>query len=143
MTRTSERRTFQRVRLEPSDDPREPATLRRYPRRGSGTVRDQSWLVGRGSPKVRVHIKRIARGPSLVIEHADRLVAEFLRWDPSAQPGGFDDLAGKGEPYRITATDVIAINTTMRARSPHAAWPMLNSPDELAWLRGARVPAEG
>ena len=82
-----------------------------------------------------IQIHRIGSGPSLVVERAEELVAHFLRHDPSAQPGGYDDLAGGGEPDRITRADIVAINSTMRARSPHAAWEsLLNNPGPLSWL---------
>ena len=84
---------------------------------------------------VDVQVHRIGSGPSLVVENAEELVAHFLRVDASAQPGGYDDLAGGGEPDRITRADIVAINSTMRARSPHAAWEsLLNNPGPLSWL---------
>ena len=58
----------------------------------------------------------------------------FFTGDPSSKPGGYDSLAGSGDRNRIVAADVIAMNTTMRARSKHAAWkPLLE--DDQAWLR--------
>jgi uncharacterized protein DUF6308 len=84
-----------------------------------------------------IRIKRIGAGPVLVIEQAEQLVAHFLRYDGSARTGGYDDLAGHGERERITRSDVVAINTTMRARSPHTAWDsLINDRQPLPWLAG-------
>jgi Family of unknown function (DUF6308) len=84
-----------------------------------------------------IRIRRIGPGPVLVVEQAEQLVAHFLRYDASAQPGGYDDLAGHGERDRITRSDVVAINTTMRARSPHTAWDsLINDSRPLPWLAG-------
>jgi Family of unknown function (DUF6308) len=84
-----------------------------------------------------IRLRRIGSGPSLVIENAEALVAHFLDSDASARPGGYDDLAGRGERDRITRSDVVAINTTMRARSPHTAWDaLINDTGPLPWLAG-------
>jgi Family of unknown function (DUF6308) len=84
---------------------------------------------------VEVRLHRIGLGPALVITDAEALVAHFLRHDASAQPGGYDDLAGDGERDRITRSDIVAINTTMRARSPHTAWDsLINDTRPLSWL---------
>lgn len=84
-----------------------------------------------------IRLRRIGSGPSLVIEDAEALVAHFLDTDASAKPGGYDDLAGHGERDRITRSDVVAINTTMRARSPHTAWDsLINDTRPLPWLAG-------
>ncbi len=84
---------------------------------------------------VEVRVRRIGPGPALVLVDAESLVDHFLRHDPSAQRGGYDDRAGQGERDRITDTDIVAINTTMRARSPHAVWEALtNDPRPLTWL---------
>ena len=62
------------------------------------------------------------------------LARAFLAGDPSAEPGGYDSLAGAGDPDRIVVEDVVAMNTTMRARSEHAAWqPVFD--DDQEWLR--------
>jgi hypothetical protein len=74
-----------------------------------------------GNAVEEIKLKRIGAGPVLVFEQAEQLVAHLLHSEASAQPGGYDDLAGHGERDRITRSDVVAINTTMRARSPHAA----------------------
>lgn len=83
-----------------------------------------------------VEFRRITNGPSLVIEDAAQLALDFFRTDASSAPGGYDDQAGRGEPYHVTSADIIAINTTMRARSPHAAWQTLTAAtDAQHWLR--------
>jgi Family of unknown function (DUF6308) len=83
----------------------------------------------------RVSIRRIGAGPALVVEDAERLALDFMRMDASSQPGGYDDLAGHGERDRITRSDIVAINTTMRARSPHTAWESLITENRpLPWL---------
>jgi hypothetical protein len=84
-----------------------------------------------------IRLRRIGSGPALVVEEAEALVAHFLDTDASAKPGGYDDLAGHGERDRVTRSDVVAINTTMRARSPHSAWDSLISDTRpLPWLAG-------
>ena len=82
-----------------------------------------------------IEIRRIVRGPALVIEDAEGLALDVFRFDASSQPGGYDDQAGRGTRDRITSDDIVAINTTMRARSPHAAWAALtDGAMPLAWL---------
>jgi hypothetical protein len=82
-----------------------------------------------------MEIRRITTGPSLLIEDAGQLALDFFRTDASSAPGGFDDLAGGGERDRITRGDIVAINTTMRARSPHLAWEvLLNAKAPQPWL---------
>ncbi len=81
-----------------------------------------------------VDIRRINGGPSLVVESAERLALDFFRTDPSAAPGGYDDRAGRGELERITTADIVAINATMRARSPHSVWEPLISAGRRPWL---------
>lgn len=82
-----------------------------------------------------IEIERITSGPSLVIEDAEGLALDFFRTDASSKPGGYDDQAGHGARDRITDSDIVAINTTMRARSPHSVWATLTSGLEpLAWL---------
>lgn len=84
-----------------------------------------------------VVIRRLTSGPTLVIEDAEQLALDFMRHDASSQPGGYDDLAGHGERDRITRSDIVAINTTMRARSPHTAWDtLITDPRPLPWLTG-------
>jgi hypothetical protein len=72
-----------------------------------------------------VEIRRIGSGPALLIEDAERLALDFFRHDPSSALGGYDDLAGRGEADRVTTRDIVAINTTIRARSPHKVWETL------------------
>ncbi len=75
-----------------------------------------------------IEMRRITTGPTLLVEAAEALALEFFANDPSSMPGGYDDLAGRGEPDRITKSDVVAINTTIRARSPLGVWdPLISS----------------
>ena len=67
------------------------------------------------------------------------LVRGFLAGDPSARPGGYNSLAGKGALDRITPADVTTINETMRARSSHDAWEAVFA-DDQAWL--AAIPED-
>jgi hypothetical protein len=109
-----------------------------------------------------IEIRRITTGPSLVIEDAPQLALDFFRTDASSAPGGYDDLAGGGERDRITRGDIVAINTTMRARSPHAVWDVfltakgpqpwlvaldpawdLVALDDATWQNRARAAVEG
>jgi hypothetical protein len=58
----------------------------------------------------------------------------FFVADPSAKLGGYDSLAGVGNPNRVVVEDVIAMNTTMRSRSKRSLWdPVLAS--RQRWLR--------
>jgi len=83
-------------------------------------------------PDLIIAVKR-EDGESLVLNGLT-LARAFFTGDPSSKPGGYDSLAGSGDRNRIVAADVIAMNTTMRARSKHAAWkPLLE--DDQAWLR--------
>jgi hypothetical protein len=85
---------------------------------------------------VEVTIKRITTGPSLSIRFAEDLAPEFMRTDASSKPSGYDDLAGHGEPDQITRSDIVAINTTMRARSSHDVWStFIEDPRPQSWLR--------
>jgi hypothetical protein len=82
---------------------------------------DQGW-----EPTIRVH--RLDRGPDLVIERADQRAYLFFTTDASSVGANAYDLrAGQGDPNRITTDDIVAINTTMRARSPHTAWQDLTA----------------
>jgi hypothetical protein len=61
------------------------------------------------------------------------LARAFFAADPSSTPGGYDSLADSSDRDRIVIDDVIAMNTTMRARSAHSAWrPILDN--DQAWL---------
>ncbi len=85
--------------------------------------------------RTTIEIRRIASGPSLVIEDAGQLALDFFRIDSSSAPGGYDDQAGHGERDRVTKADIIAINTTMRARSPHTAWDhLISTSASQSWL---------
>lgn len=82
-----------------------------------------------------IEIRRITTGPSLVIEDAGQLALDFFRTDSSSAPGGYDDQAGHGERDRVTKADIVAINTTMRARSPHTVWDkVISSSASGDWL---------
>lgn len=82
-----------------------------------------------------IEIRRMTTGPALVVEGAEALALDFFRTDPSSAPGGYDDLAGRGDPGRVSKADIVAINTTMRARSPHSVWDALISPGSgQPWL---------
>jgi hypothetical protein len=73
-----------------------------------------------------VKVWRLDAGPVLVIEHAELLAQDFFTTDESSVgDSAYDQQVGKGDPDRITVQDVVAINTTMRARSPHTAWEVL------------------
>jgi hypothetical protein len=83
-------------------------------------------------PDLIVAVKR-EDGESLVLNGLT-LARAFFTGDLSSKPGGYDSLAGSSDRNRIVAADVIAMNTTMRACSKHAAWkPLLE--DDQAWLR--------
>ncbi len=89
-------------------------------------------VTGMAEPDLIAAVKR-EDGESLVLNGLT-LARAFFTGDPSSKPGGYDSLAGSGDRNRIVAADVIAMNTTMRARSKHAAWkPLLE--DDQAWLR--------
>ena len=94
------------------------------------------------SHETTVIVRRTDGGPDLVIEHAEQLAYDFFTLDDSSVgPKAFDAQVGKGDPDRITVEDVVAINTTMRARSPHTAWAALTDrTDPLPWL--AALPTE-
>ena len=71
---------------------------------------------------------------------APALALHFFKTDPSSVAiGAYDSLAGRTTVDRIDRADIQALNRTMRARTPHAAWEsQLGRP--LAWL--AAVPAD-
>jgi Family of unknown function (DUF6308) len=71
-------------------------------------------------------------GELLVIAGLD-LVRAFVAGDPTAKPGGYDALAGKGDRDQITLDDVKAVNQTMRARAKHAHWQPIVDGDQ-SWL---------
>lgn len=90
-----------------------------------------------------VVVRRMDGGPDLVIESAELLAYDFFTTDESAVGDkAYDAQVGKGDPDRITVADVVAINTTMRARSPHTAWEALTAaPEPLPWLSSIPVDA--
>jgi hypothetical protein len=83
-----------------------------------------------------IRVQRLDHGPDLVIEDAQRLAYDFFTKDASSVgPKAYDAQVGKSDPHRITTADVVAINTTMRARSPHSAWVLLTDAIEAQpWL---------
>lgn len=86
-------------------------------------------------------VERMDGGPRLVIDDAAALAYDFFRLDASSVgPNAYDAQIGKTDPDRITTADVTAINTTMRARSPHSAWESLTSAGSLPWL--AAIPPQ-
>ena len=82
-------------------------------------------------------VVRLDGGPRLVIEDAAGLARDFFSKDASsAGPKAFDARAGKGDPDRIIADDVRAINETMRARARHSAWEAeFAAVEPLPWLQ--------
>jgi hypothetical protein len=79
---------------------------------------------------------RIARldGGDLILD-GEGLTRVFFATDPSSVGvGSYDSLAGRGSADRVEVADVVALNRTMRARSPHSSWAGLIGA-ELSWLR--------
>ena len=78
--------------------------------------------------------------PSLVIEGAQWLAETFFSRDPSAVGAhSYDALidATQLDPIRrdrIIDGDITAINTTMAARTSHAAWDAVIAADDWSWL---------
>lgn len=87
-------------------------------------------------PIVTIAIERMDGGPALVIEDATQLAWDFFTRDASSVGRyAFDARVGRTDPDRIVTADLVAINTTMRARSPHTAWAaFLDTPEPLSWL---------
>jgi len=85
---------------------------------------------------ITVSVERMDGGPRLVIEQAQSLAYDFFTRDASAVGDkAYDAQVGLTDPNRVTVADVVAINTTMRARSPHTAWELLTAaPEPLSWL---------
>lgn len=83
-----------------------------------------------------LEVARMDAGPRLVVERAELLSWLFFTTDSSSVgPNAYDGRTGRGERNRITTEDIAAINTTMRARSPHTAWASLTGAvEELPWL---------
>jgi hypothetical protein len=86
---------------------------------------------------VQVVISRLDSGPRLVIEDAMGLALDFFSKDASSVgQKAYDARAGQGDPNRITADDVRAINETMRARARHSAWENeFAAVEPLPWLK--------
>lgn len=105
-------------------------------------VREVFRFPADGSPAVDpwVVVARIDGGPTLVIENADAFAYAFFTTDLSSTGvTGFDNLAGKGIPNRISIDEVIGVNSSMRTRSRHSAWDLLTkSKKDLPWL--AAIP---
>jgi hypothetical protein len=73
-------------------------------------------------------------GGRLVL-HAHRMAAHFFAVDPSSIGiNAYDSMSGKTARDRLETRDVLALNQTMRARTPHAAWAALLDRD-LDWLK--------
>jgi hypothetical protein len=83
-----------------------------------------------------VTIKRLDHGPRLVIEDPAGLAFDFFNRDASSVgPNAYDAYAGRGDPDRISAADLRAINQTMRARARHSAWEAeFSAVEPLPWL---------
>jgi hypothetical protein len=62
-------------------------------------------------PQYELRVER-EDGELLVIEGLDML-SSFIAGDPSAQPGGYDAFAGKGDRARISADNVTAEATCL------------------------------
>lgn len=105
-------------------------------------VREVFRMTADGSSAVDpwVVVERMDGGPTLVVENADAFAYAFFTTDlSSVGVAGFDNLAGKGIPNRITIDEVIGVNSSMRTRSPHSAWDLLTkSRKDLPWL--AAIP---
>ena len=84
-----------------------------------------------------LHVHR-EDGEELVLDGL-ALARAFFVADPSAKLGGYDSMAGLGNPDRIVIEDVIAMNTTMRSRSKHSLWDPVLASDQR-WLRD--IPAD-
>jgi Family of unknown function (DUF6308) len=67
------------------------------------------------------------------------LARAFFIADPSAKLGGYDSLAGLGDPNRVVLEDVVAMNTTMRSRSKHSLWDAVLASDQQ-WL--STIPSD-
>lgn len=61
------------------------------------------------------------------------LASEFFATDPSSSPGGYDSAKRSTSRGMIETPDILALNQTMRARSPHAAWSAITGVP-LPWL---------
>lgn len=84
-----------------------------------------------------LHVQR-EDGEELMLDGL-ALARAFFIADPSARLGGYDSLAGLGNPNRVVVEDVIAMNTTMRSRSKHSLWDSVLASGQR-WLR--EIPAD-
>jgi Family of unknown function (DUF6308) len=85
-----------------------------------------------------IHVERLD-GELLILDGL-ALARGFFAGDPSSVgEAAFDSVAGLGNSERIELTDVMAMNRTMRARSPHTAWSAIIDA-KAPWL--SSVPAE-
>lgn len=80
-------------------------------------------------PEIALRIERLD-GELLVLDGLG-LALGFFGGGPVDD--SFDALAGTGDPDRIELDDILVLNRTARARSPHSAWaPLLEAP--TPWL---------
>ena len=94
-----------------------------------------------GEP-IRITVPRAgdADKPGLVLEGAQWLAETFFRQDPSAVGSNSYDAwieATQTDPWRrdrVVDGDVTAVNTTMAARTSHAAWAPVIASTEWSWL---------
>jgi hypothetical protein len=89
-------------------------------------------------PDTTLRIARLDGGELLLDGLA--LARSFFSVDPSSVAvGAYDSSAGRTGFGAIETGDVIALNTTMRARTPHARWqPLFGA--QLPWL--AAIPVD-
>lgn len=88
--------------------------------------------------RLTVHSPLQIRRPDLVVDDPWDLVLRFFTEDRSSLGEGSYDgyTAGGSSPQnRIVVEDIVAINATMSARSPHADWADLISHGDLDELR--------
>jgi Family of unknown function (DUF6308) len=80
-------------------------------------------------------VLRIERldGEFLVVDGLALARAFFAGDASSVGENSFDALAGAGNPDRVELADVIAMNRTMRSRSPHRVWEAIVEA-ETPWL---------
>ncbi len=94
-----------------------------------------------GEP-IRIVIPRVGspQSPPLVIEGAQWFAETFFRRDPSAVGANSYDAwiaATQTDPrqrHRISDGDIIAVNSTMAARTSHETWAPITGAAEAAWL---------
>jgi hypothetical protein len=79
-----------------------------------------------------IYVERLD-GDLLVLDGFALARGSFAGDTSSIGEAAFDPVAGLGNPERVELTDVIAMNRTMRARSPHRAWTAIVDA-EAPWL---------